>query len=527
MKKFLTTIVILLTIAGSSCKKGFLDLTANPNTPSTASPALLLSGALKTSADIVNGPDYAMYACWVGYMSWSTGFQANVQLEEYQFTNSDYQAVWDNNYANLSNYAALEATNSGPDYQAIAEIMSVYEWEELVDNYNNVPYTSALKGAADLTPTYQTGESIYLDLMKRLDAAITLINPASASALNPGAADVMFGGNMTSWAQFANTLKLRLALRESESTDATVQTDYATLSAAVKTTSALGYLSSTNPALVNPGYLFSDANGGQETPLDRWWGVTQTGGAETGKSEYQANTYMAHFFAVNNDPRLIEVYSASPNTEAYTVTGLQPGAEVDYQVDATGDTISIVSTVFGKNTPPFGTIGSAAGAIPVSVVGPGVLQSPTQAAAILSAPESLFLQAEGAARGLISGDPAALYNAGIAASFSYFNVSSGLSAAAYAAQPAIAYPSGGTVEQQVQAIITQKWAALAVFGAFEAWNEYRRTGYPNVPTSIYPAAPATQVTRIFYPFIEFETNEQNVQAQGAINQFTSKIFWAK
>jgi hypothetical protein len=169
------------------------------------------------------------------------------------------------------------------------------------------------------------------------------------------------------------------------------------------------------------------------------------------------------------------------------------------------------------------------------VVGPGVLQSPTQSAAIMSAPEALFLQAEAAARGLISGNPATLYNAGITASFEYFAVPStpaGIATAdaeatTYAAQPAIAYPSGGSLETQVQAIITQKWAALAVFGAFEAWNEYRRTGFPAVPTSIYPSAPATQVTRIFYPFIEYETNQQNVQAQGTISQFTSKIFWAK
>ena len=504
MKKYISTILILLTIAGSSCKKGYLDLTNNPNVPSVSSPNLLLSGALKTTADIVNGPDYAMYACWVGHMSWSTGFQANVQLEEYQFTTSSYQAVWTDNYLNLSNYNALLGSTTEPNYQAIAKIMMAYEYEALVDNYNNVPFTNALTGSKNLNPTYQTGQSIYLALMQQLDAAIGLIQKAPAAAANPGSADIMFGGTMANWILFANTLKLRLALRES--TSSATSGDYGTLSAAVKATAGLGYLTDATPASVNPGYTNIDANGGQQTPLERNWGVTQNGGAETDKSEYQANSYLANFMGSNNDPRLVEVYSASTTPDADKATGLQPGGAVNVQ-----NGVAIVSTTFGYNLPPFGTIDGTPGAIIVSLVGPGVLQSPTQNAVIMSSAEALFLQAEGAAKGLIPGGAAAaatFYNAGIASSFEADAVPDADNAAAtYAAQPAIAFPTAGALEAQVKAIITQKWAALAIYGAFEAFNENRRTGYPAVPTSIFPAANApNQVARIYYPFLEYETN---------------------
>jgi hypothetical protein len=525
MKKYISTIFILLTIAGSSCKKGYLNLTDNPNLPSVASPNLLLSGALKTTADIVNGPDYAMYACWVGYMSWSTGFQANVQLEEYQFTTADYQGVWSDNYLNLSNYNAILGATTEPNYQAIADIMMAYEYEALVDNYNNVPFSDALQGSKNLNPAYQTGQSIYLALMKQLDAAITLIQKAPVSAANPESADIMFGGNMTNWILFANTLKLRLALRES--TNPALSGDYGTLSAAVKATAALGYLTDATPASVNPGYQNVDANGGQQTPLERNWGVTQTGGAETDKSEYQANSYMANFFGSNGDPRLVEVYSASTTPDAATATGVQTGGLVTVQGG-----VPIVSTTFGYNKPPFGTIDGSQTAIIPSLVGPGVLQSPAQPAVIMSSAEALFLQAEGAAKGLIPGGAAAaatFYNEGIASSFEADAVPDADAAAAtYSAQPAIAFPTGGALESQVKAIITQKWAALAIYGAFEAFNENRRTGYPAVPTSIYPSANApNQVERIFYPFSEYETNAVNVAAEGSINPFSSKIFWAK
>jgi len=150
---------------------------------------------------------------------------------------------------------------------------------------------------------------------------------------------------------------------------------------------------------------------------------------------------------------------------------------------------------------------------------------------VMSAQESLFLQAEAAARGIISGDAGTLYNAGITASFEFDQVPDADNAAAtYYGQTAIAYSTAaaGGLSAEVTAIITQKWAALNVFGALEAFNEERRTGIPNVPTSIYQGANApNQVTRVFYPFIEYSTNSTAVAAEGTIDKFSSKIFWAK
>jgi len=513
MKKYISIIFFILIVAGSSCKKDFLDLSVNPNSPSVASPALLLSGALKTTAGIVNGGGYTMYENWVGYLSQATSYQPFVALEQYAFTTSSYD-VWTPNYLNIANYNALANAGAGPNYTAIAKIMIAYDFEQLVDNYNNVPYTQALQGTGNLTPAYDTGQSIYNDLMKQLDAAIVLIQGASASAVNPGSADVMYGGVMLNWIKFANTLKLRLAIRQSTSVN------NATANAAVTATAGLGYLDATNPAIVNPGYLNVDANGGQESPLWMNYGLNQSGAAQTNNQQYQANSYMATYLGTNNDPRLIQIYS-----NVSIPAGVTPA-------NVTGGTLTqqsgqnVVATPFGASSPPAAN-GSA---LSVSKFGPGVLKSATMSAVVMSAAESLFLQAEANASGLLTtGSAATLYNAGIAASFADDLVPSAAAAAAtYSAQAAIAYPAAGTFAQKQQAIITQKWVALAGYGALEAFNEERRTGYPNVPTSIYPGANApNQVTRIFYPFIEYQTNSGNVPDASTINKFTSKIFWAK
>ena len=87
------------------------------------------------------------------------------------------------------------------------------------------------------------------------------------------------------------------------------------------------------------------------------------------------------------------------------------------------------------------------------------------------------------------------------------------------------------MESAIKAIITQKWIALANgYDSFEQFNEYRRTGYPNLPSSVDPGALSTHLpTRLYYPSTELDANPDQYKAAGGltISPFTSKIFWAK
>jgi len=497
MKKYLSIIFATLTLAGSSCKKDYLELSTNPNQPVTTTPKLALTGALKITADITNnvGPgglgSYVNYACWMGYLSWSTSYQPNIALLSYQITSASYD-YWTPLYLNIANYNALKASTTNPYYQSIAEIMIAFDYEALVDNYNNVPYTEALQGTKNLNPKYDKGSAIYDDLLKRVDAAIAAIQAAQKAAVPPaapGTEDIMYKGDMTKWLKFANTLKLRLALRQSNVAGKT-----SALKAAVAATQSIGYIDATSPATVNPGYLNSDATGGQQSPLWRNYGTTQNGGAQTNKNQYQANSYGATVLTSNSDVRGFAVYT--------TTSG------------------AISATALGVTQPP---------AVAPSKVGSGLLKSATMDAVIMSASEGLFLQAEGVKSGYITTgglSAANLYNAGISASYADLGLTTAQANTYIAANP---YPAAGTDAQQEQAIITEKWKALAIYGAFEAFNEFRRTGYPNnIPLSVYPGAnPPNQVTRIPYPSVEYQTNAANVAGEGTISVFTSKIFWAK
>lgn len=502
MKKYIALLSTLCLLSVEGCKKDFLnELSANPNSPLYTTPNLLLSGALKSAAAIPNGQYendkfdgiYTQYGCWMGQLTWSTTYQANVQLDSYAFTTANYDA-WTPLYGNIANFSKLASNTHEPYYLAIAEVMNVYDYQQLVDNYNDVPYSKAINGVKNLTPKYDKGSDIYDDLMRKLDTAINLINNAPASAVNPGSADIVFQGSMAKWVKFANTLKLRLAIRQWDN----VPAKQAALKTAISATADLGYIDDTFEADANPGYQNSDAFDGQESPFWIVYGYDQNTTPRTYNVEFQANTYAINFFTNNNDPRLSRVYAPNPSG-------------------------NIVGAYFGQtNTVPSGQV--------PSVFGPGLLKSPSMNAVLMCSSESLFLQAEAINDGLITGNALTLYNSGITASFNAMGVPDPVvSAQTYYTQPAIAYPAAGSPEEKKKAIITQKWAALFGYGFLEVYNEYRRTGYPNdIPLSQFPGVNApNQPTRVFYPTIEYQTNAANVGAEGTIDKFKTPIFWAK
>jgi hypothetical protein len=157
-------------------------------------------------------------------------------------------------------------------------------------------------------------------------------------------------------------------------------------------------------------------------------------------------------------------------------------------------------------------------------MGPGIIKSSSQGAPLFLGSESLFLQAEAANDGIISGDARSLYEAGITASFEELGLTDA-QATAYFSQN-LANAGWAASPNKEQAIITQKWIALNGSNEFEGWNEFRRTGFPAVPSSIDPArVNPTTPYRVLYPLSELDTNPTNLGKEGTIDPFSSKIFW--
>jgi len=531
-KTYLITTIIIFALAVAGCKKGFLDQSVNPNSPSSASPQNILSGALQAATTTTAGGTYLTFGIWCGYFSPSGSYVPSTNTTLYNFTNTSFN-FFPTYYPNLANFNTLiqqaAASPALANFGAIAKIMTAYDFEMLVDNYSDVPYFQALNSTKYLFPAYDPGQAIYNDLELQLDAAIAMVN---TSATNPGSSDIYFQGNMTGWIKFANFLKLRIAIRQSN-----IVANKAALVTELAKTSNLGFLDDNTSVSCQPGYSLSDANGGQEAPFYINWGVSAAGGLRPDYLQDVACTFYINFMVGLNDTlRLKQVYQ--PTLLTTEPSGKVPPNNVSHII---GNTLGSSTNTSNANT---------------SFIGSGLSKGATMAQPIVLGSEACFLLSEAVLEGYIPGPASGTgsaqdyYQRGITASFVQLNVPNAAAAAAtYYNQPIVdvnwttsstapaptglagvngSAPAGTPL---LRAIITQKYISNIGFGFFESYNEYRRTGMPNLSGARSIAAGAlgtgTAPNRVFFPSTEFQTNTAAVSAEPTINIFTSLIFWAR
>jgi hypothetical protein len=518
MKKIIAIVFMGVMVFGTSCKK-YLDINNNPNQATSATPELILPQALTGTASNLNG--FNSYgAQLVGYMANAGGYGGFGTSISYNFSAGDFAGRWSTTYDNLEDYQAiLNSTEGKPEYSyfnAAARIMRAHGFQLLVDAYNDVPYTDALKGADNLTPSYTDAKAIYKDLADQLDKAIATINTGlNTPGVNPlGNSDVLFKGDVAKWKQFANTLKLRLIIHASGKVSFS-NTNF----------SGDGFL--TSDALINPGYT---RDNGRQNPKWNTWAFDYTG--SDGNKAWMPNMFVFSFYngvKLSDPGRGSAIYYNFPSTGTNRL-----GVESNSLQSSPSGSFWYPST--NRN-------GASAGNTT------GVLKGPEAGMPILTAAESYFLQAEAVVRGIITGDAATLFNKGIVASFTYlYMLPDGTiagdpvaDAATYVADNntnyLVDFSLASTMDQQIEAIITQKYIALNMVNSDEAWNDYRRTHYPAIlntaganGTQTFASSvsestrPDKLPTRILYPSSEGSYNTSNVPK--GISPFSSLIFWA-
>jgi hypothetical protein len=474
-----------------SCSNNDFDINSpNPNQPSSVPPSYVLSAALASSASRVLGGDATFADFWMGY--WAPYGEQSPTVLSYNLTSDTYSSNWDNTYITLENYKFIEdqSTSAGMDYfRAIAKIMKDFHFQRLVDMYNNIPYSDALI-ATNNFPKYDSAVTIYRDLVVQLDSAVNIIKRADAlTAESPGSNDVIFHGDMEQWIKFANTLKLKILMRQTQSPGgpAYIQSNLAGMS----TDNFMGIGEDVG---VNPGY--SNSSREQQSPLWQNVGYNTDGSPNGGYQYTRANSFAVDFYLATNDTLRIKQFYALNSDGIYR----------------------------GR---AFGSSDVGQGGNTISGFGSGILQAPSMDAYILPAFESLFIQAEAAQRGYISGDPIELFKAGVTESFRILGVPDYENAARELYSQSSDKVNIDVASNKINTIILQKWAALNAYDPLESYCDWRRLGIPaDLPVSVYPGTTATHIPyRLLYPTTEFHYNAANVNAQGNINQFTSKIFW--
>lgn len=485
MKNMLNKAVLaLLVFAFTACGE-FDDLNVNPNKPVAVDAEALLTNSLRSiGGDNFNtfigvldndriGPIYAQHIANITY----------TDDDRYQAVQSDFSAWYNGPLADLERIIRLntdEATKdaasksgSNANQIAAARILKTYFYNLLTDLWGPMPYSEALKGDDGIfTPAYDSQEAIYQALFTELQEAVAQMDGGAGVS-----GDFIFGGDMGAWAQFANTIRMNMAIRAADANETLAEAQFLDAIADGVIESDLMY-----------PYL-SEAN--NENP---WYTAFRT------RTDFAITEMMVNEMKSTGDPRLQRY--ADP-----TLTSVAAGNP------------EIVGMPYGLAEPT---------TQPPDVSFPNSTYVKAQNAplAIYTMAQVNFAKAEAAARGWTNDNPEDHYKAAIQASWSQWSVSYDQAAFdAYYNQEGIAWDAG----KWDQLIGYQKWVAL--FGqGYEAWTEWRRLDYPELIIPQDPLSPSGGIpVRLIYPASAENLNPANyakaLEMLGGPDSDGTRLWW--
>lgn len=461
-----------------------------------------------------------IYACYLtGTNSWNSDRNGMTYTPYEDWIKVPYEVAFLKFFPNYSRIKDLAIEDKRPDALAMATIMKVFAMHRITDMYGPIPYSQL--GGESKSTAYDSQESIYRQFFDELDEsieALTIFVEGYGENMRPlRKFDLIYEGNYVKWIKFANTLKLRLAMRI-RYVDPVAAKKYAEEA----TSNSFGLVSENadNALLRTKGSTIINH------PLKMIWD-------DYDDTRMSAN--MESFLVGYNDPRIAVYFQPSTYTGANTreYMGVRSGALYMYYY----------YSYYRMFSAPNITV-----------------STPVQ---WMVAAESCFLRAEGALMGWsMNGTSEELYNEGIKKSFEQHGVTG---ADAYlqnntnkpAAVRDVVY-SGNTIavgssnlstltvkwdenapnEEKLERIITQKWLAIYPDGQ-EAWSEFRRTAYPK----LFPVANNTsggavdtqkQIRRIPYPNSEYLSVESGPEVVKAVAELLggpdtggTQLWWDK
>jgi hypothetical protein len=514
-KKFSIALAVIglgFTLSQSSCTKNFEKYNSNKY---NATDSLLKiddeglgSFMLPMQLGIVNSVNYNFQVqenlnadIFSGFMmTGDAGFNPNNHT--YALNGGWNTAPFDIGFGTImANWVQVKnrVTSTSQDFLAIANILKVEGMHRVTDVYGPIPYTKV--GLGGLTTPYDSQETVYNTFFTELDFAIATLTQyvkAHPGATPPFSAfDLIYGGDYKEWIKFANSLKLRLAMR----------------------------ISMVNPALAKKEAeeAASDAGGLMTTNADNAFvkaanGVTFTNPLWSVCYEYfdiNMGAPMECYLKGYNDPRLAAYFKPNADTAAKKGVNVYHGIRNGILLDNSNE-YAPASTFNLTNTSNIRLMASS---------------------------EIAFLRAEGALRGWNMGGTAqSFYEQGISLSFEQNGVAVGsyLSDATSKEAPfvdivrstnnvplgssalstvTIKWNEADAYQRKLERIITQKWLGLWPDGN-EAWAEQRRTNYPVLMPVVINNSQGTIDTKIMIrrlPFSQKEYSTNQVEVSKAVS----------
>ncbi len=494
--KFNISIVLAIFFLLTACTEDFEDINLNPNEPTAVPPNVIFPYGVREGIDRIHGHRTRLERLGLdGGMLWVQYFARNQYTNEGDTYNPDASmrnANWEGffNESLINFQKVIEATGDpenqfyNENYQAAAIIMREYMFSIITDTWGAIPYTSALDGSGgNLAPSYDSQEDIYTSMLSNLKTAADMLDPGGAAITG----DILFSGDITRWQKFANSLRLRLANRQAGKKPGESAAIFAEIMGSP--TSYPVFSSNDDFALLYHEGRLNDNNN------NAWNEIMVVDGREDWSISNTLIAAMTDGAGNPTDPR-ITVYAEPVLTGP--MSGLYDGAEnglPEALASVYINTASRPGSWFTRETAPV---------------------------FLMTYSELLFILAEAAESGLYTGGLSAeeYMSMAVSASFDQYDLT----------MPAD-YLDGMVADHAT--IMTEKWKAMFSQG-IEAWTEYRRTGYPILPS------PSTETvfenngqvpTRLRYPESEYSLNGGNVASgislNGGADDKLTPLWWAE
>ena len=506
--------VCLLAAAGISCTANYMDINGNPYEPTEdqmqadgyiigATLTALATTVVSTDVNTAQFTDVLMGGPLGGYFTTTGSFPTGTIMN---FNPTD---DWTNVFLAsdkiipvlYSNLRELERVTDDPITLAIAEVIKVAAMSRVTDTYGPIPYSKVGEDGKLQVP-YDSQEEVYTHFFEELDHAIGVLTEHRTGAI-ASTADYIYGGSAEKWCRFANSLKLRLAMRIVYADKAKAQQ---MAESAVKSEVGVMTSNADNAMLTafgekgNP--LYTAINYNSVTAADHPDGKDcQTGGDTHAAADIIC--YMNGY----NDPRR-PAYFISSEWSGYQYVGMRRSIQIPSLVTVghkySGIKCDISSPVYWMNAAEVAFLKAEAKAVFGFDMGPGTAEE--------------------------------FYREGIRLSFEQWGVAGWEEYAAGQTKPenyrdpngtntytepiseiTVAWNDGASTEEKQERIITQKWIANWQLGN-EAWADFRRTGYPlMMPATAEGNKSNGKVDsrmgarRMPYPQVEYTTNGENVR----------------
>lgn len=449
MGKYKIILISLILLISVSCEK-WLDVNEDPNNPIEMDYELVLPSGMTSIVYIMGGRYQVLGALWSQHWTQSPGASQYSGIDSYDINSSSFD---DRQFGDLYSgalkaleYVKDESEKAGEwNYYLIANVMQVYIFQILVDLYDEIPFSEALNGETGNTnPHYEKGWDIYDSLIVRLDNALSK-DFDKEDLKDPEDKDVLFNGNIDRWIEFANTLKLKIYLRQSEVRPEVARAGIEKLYAEEKE-----FLSQ------SVGFAAFMDESGRRNPM-----------------------YESEYVFFGNNPNLILSFTLYK----YMLSRVD-FERLNYMFNMPEDGGDHKSLEQGNYNDPDLDAGINSSGFSKPVM------RPVQPVYLMSYSESCFLQAEAMMR----------YNVG-----NFSKAREKYDEAVYSAYIRVLYPTysldkiteiaenkynsfpseGSSLETFIEAIIMQKWVSLAGIQSLETFFEQNRTHYPKI--SFVPA----------------------------------------